>query len=74
MGLLTEVLFVDDETLACGATRGLVVFYQASDGKLLRRVQVHPEAPVVSLAMEPSHRRIWAALGGGGGMLVQVPR
>jgi hypothetical protein len=74
MGFLTEVLFVDDETLACGATGGLVLFYRVSDGKLMRRAQVHPEAPVVSLAMEPSERSIWAALGEGGGMLVPVPR
>lgn len=74
MGFLTEVLFVDDETLACGATSGLVLFYRVSDGKLLRRVRVHPEAPVVSLGMEPARRVIWAALGAGGGMLVQVPR
>src|SRR5262249_35311150 len=37
MGFLTEVLFADDEALACGATGGLVLFYRASDGKLLRR-------------------------------------
>jgi hypothetical protein len=73
MGFLTEVLFVDDEALACGAIGGLVLFYRASDGKLLRRVQVHPGAPVVSLAMRPAHRGIWAALGVGGGMLVPVP-
>jgi hypothetical protein len=73
MGFLTEVLFVDDDTLACGATGGLVLFYRASDGKLLRRVQVHPGAPVVSLAREADHRGIWAALGVGGGMLVAVP-
>ncbi len=73
MGFLTEVVFVDDETLVCGATGGLVLFYRTSDGKLLRRVQVHPEAPVVSLAMEPCHWRLWAALGVGGGLLVQVP-
>ena len=73
MGFLTEVLFVDEETLACGATGGLVLFYRASDGKHLRRVQVHSAAPVVSLAREPAHRRVWAALGVGGGTLVPVP-
>jgi hypothetical protein len=74
MGFLTEVLFVDDETLACGATGGLVLFYRVSDGDLMRRVQVHPEAPVVSLAMVSAHRSVWAALGAGGGLLVQVRR
>ena len=73
MGFLTEVLFVDEETLVCGATGGLILFYWVSDGKLLRRVQVHSEAPVVSLAIEPAHRRVWAALGVGGGTLVPVP-
>jgi hypothetical protein len=74
MGFLTEVFFVDDEMLACGATGGLVLFYRVADGKLLRKVRVHPEASVVSLAMEPSGRVIWAALGVGGGTLVRVPR
>ncbi|QDV36898.1 ankyrin repeat domain-containing protein [Tautonia plasticadhaerens] len=73
LGFLTEVLFVDDETLACGATGGHVLFYRVADGKLLRRVRVHPEAPVVSLALEPSGRAVWAALGVGGGTLARVP-
>jgi hypothetical protein len=72
MGFLTEVLFVDDETLACGATGGLVLFFRLSDGGLMRRVQVHPEAPVLSHARQPTKRSIWAALGQGGGMLVPV--
>jgi hypothetical protein len=74
MVFLTEVVFVDEEMLARGATGGLVLFYRVSGGKLLRRVRVHSEAPIVSLAMEPTHRRVWAALGTGGGMLVPVPR
>ena len=72
MGFFTEVLFVDDETLACGATAGHVLFYRVADGTLLRRVRVHPEAPVMSLAMEPASRSLWAALGEGGGTVVRV--
>ena len=74
MGFFTELLFVDDETLACGATAGLVLFYRVADGALVRRERVHHEAPVVSLALEPSQQAIWVALGTGGGTLVRVPR
>jgi|GEM_PF-1924796 len=74
MGFLTEVLFVDDETLACGATEGLVLFYRVGDGRLSKTVRVHPEAPVVSLSMEPSRQALWAALGEGGGSLIRIPR
>ncbi|WP_165247992.1 ankyrin repeat domain-containing protein [Paludisphaera soli] len=74
MGFLTEVQFVDDETLACGATEGLVLFYRVGDGRLARKVRVHPVAPVVSLAMEPSRQALWAALGEGGGRLIRIPR
>ena len=68
-----RLLFVDDETLACGATAGHVLFFRVADGRLLRRVRVHPDAPVVSLALEPSGQAIWAALGVGGGTLARVP-
>lgn len=73
MGFCTEVAFVDDATVACGATRGTVLFYRVADGTLLRRARVHPEAPVVSLAVEPTTRALWAALGPGGGPPVRVP-
>jgi hypothetical protein len=33
---------------------GIVLFYRASDGKLMRRVQVHPEAPVEAPTTEAS--------------------
>ena len=72
MGFLTEVRFLIGETLACGATQGNVLFFRASDGKLVRRVQVHQEAPVVSLALNPRGTFVWAALGAGGGELSQV--
>ena len=73
MGFLTEIVFVDDETLACGSANGCVLFYGVSDGKLQGRVQVHPEAPVTSLAVDATRRTLWAALGMGGGKLVHVP-
>lgn len=73
MGFLTEIVFVDDETLACGSTKGCVLFYRVSDGKLQGRVQIHPEAPVTSLAVDATRRTLWAALGAGGGTLVHVP-
>ena len=72
MGFLTEVRFLNSETMACGATQGLVLFFRASDGKLMRRVQAHPEAPVVSLALDPRELFVWAALGAGGGELSRV--
>ncbi len=73
MGFLTEVRFLDCETLACGATKGHILVFRASDGKLVRRVQAHPEAPVVSLARDPRGPFAWAALGVGGGELIRVP-
>lgn len=72
MGFLTEIAFVDDETLACGSTNGWILFYGVADGKLRERIQVHPEAPVASLAVDATRRTLWAALGTGGG-LVRVP-
>lgn len=65
---------MDDETLACGATGGYVLFYRVADGGLRERVRVHPEAPVASLAVDATRRTMWAALGVGGGTLVRVPR
>jgi ankyrin repeat protein len=73
MGFLTEVLFLDEETLACGATLGHVLFFRVADGKLMRREQVHAEAPVVSLARDSLGPALWAALGAGGGELVRIP-
>ena len=73
MGFLTEVRFLNAETLACGTTNGHILFFRLSDGKLVRRAQVHPEAPVVSLAVDPRQRLVWAALGTGGGELRRVP-
>jgi hypothetical protein len=73
MGFLTEVRFLNGETLACGATNGHILFFHASNGKLIRRVQVHPEAPVVSLVLDPHRPLVWAALGAGGGELGRVP-
>ena len=73
MGFLTEIVFLDDETVACGATRGTVLFFRVGDGKLVRKVCVHPEAPVVSLAWDRRGSALWAALGQGGGELVRLP-
>ncbi len=72
MGFLTEVRFLNGEILACGATQGHVLFLRASDGMLMRRVQVHPRAPVVSLAFDLRGTFVWAALGAGGGGLSRV--
>jgi hypothetical protein len=72
MGFMTEVRFLSGETLACGATKGSVLVLAASDGEVLRRVQVHPRAPVVSLALD-ARGSLWAALGAGGGGLRRVP-
>jgi hypothetical protein len=73
MGFLTEVRFLNGDTLACGATNGLILFFQVSNGKLLRRVQVHPHAPVVSLDLDQSGSTIVAALGAGSGEVSRVP-
>jgi ankyrin repeat protein len=72
MGFLTEVRFLNFETLACGATHGNVLFFRASNGKLMRRVQAHPEGPVVSLALDARGPSVWAAIGTGSGELRRV--
>jgi ankyrin repeat protein len=72
-GFLAEVVFLDDETAACGATRGTVLCFRVADGKLVRKVCIHPEAPVVSLALDRQGSALWAALGQASGELVRVP-
>ena len=61
------------QLIAIGGAIGTGLFYGASDGRLRGRVQVHPDAPVTSLAVYATRRTLWAALGAGGGKLVHVP-
>jgi hypothetical protein len=58
MGFPAEVIFLDDETVACGATRGNVLCFRVANGKLVRKACIHPEAPVVFLALDDKGRSL----------------
>ncbi|HEX5243065.1 MAG TPA: ankyrin repeat domain-containing protein [Tepidisphaeraceae bacterium] len=65
-GLFTEVTFAGEgKVVACGGTKGSIVFFSTASGKFLGRRVVHPKAAVVALAHEPSTGRIWAGLENG---------
>lgn len=65
-GLFTGVTFADEgKAVACGGTKGSILFFSTSSGKFLGRRVVHPEAAVVALATDPSTGRIWAGLENG---------
>ncbi len=72
-GFFTEVAFLDDRLLACGATRGQVLLFSLTDGTLARSVPVDAKAPVLSLAADPGSRTLWASLGKPACKLVRVP-
>lgn len=66
-GLFTSVAFADDgKVVACGGTKGSVLFFSTASGKWLGRRVVHPKAAVLALATDPSTGRIWAGLENGG--------
>lgn len=67
------IAFADDRTVALGTPRGVVLCFEVDGGRRFGRVRVHPDAPVVDLAMDPDRPILWAALGRGGGRLVPVP-
>ena len=65
-GLFTEVTFADEgKVVACGGTKGSILFFSTASGKFLGRRVVHPNAAVVALAHDPSTGRIWAGLENG---------
>ncbi len=58
----TELLFVGNTEIACGATHGRVVFYDAVTGKLTRSVALPTDAAVHALALGKDDPRLWVVL------------
>ena len=67
----TEIAFVNNETLACGATRGQVLLLRCANGELVRKMAVDSKALVVALGPDCSGG-LWAALGKPDGGLIRV--
>jgi WD40 repeat protein len=61
-GFLTNVVFLNADVIACGSTAGCVLLYNTASGKLIR---VHPDASVVSLALDSAGAAIWVLLSNG---------
>ena len=74
MGFVTDVVFAGGGLVACGATRGCVVFLSASDGSLAARTPVHDDAAVTALAYDPATNLVWAGLEDGSFVSVPVPK
>ena len=62
MGFDTDVVFAGAGVVACGATRGTVLFYVVPDGSLLRRSAVHASAAVNALEYDGAAGLVWAGL------------
>jgi len=74
MGFLTDVVFgAGGSVVACGATRGSVLFYDVASGLLLGKSIVHESAAVCALAYDDSADRFWGGLDNGQFMAVPLP-
>ncbi len=61
MGFYTELSFLDPQTLACGAPRGMLLLYDVTSGRLQRRLNLGRAAGVRSLARD-STGTLWIVL------------
>ena len=73
MGFVTDVVFADPGLIACGATRGAVLFYSAATGSLVAKSVVHDDAAVKALAHDLASGLVWAGLEDGGLVPIEVP-
>jgi WD40 repeat protein len=73
MGFFTELIFVSDGEVACGASRGLVLFYAVSTGKLTRSIDLHTNASVRSLSLDKDGALLWVILSDGKLTPVSLP-
>jgi hypothetical protein len=64
MGFFTEVLFLDDQYVLCGATEGKLLVYRTADGSLAKSVALATTAAICSLAQDV-HGAIWIRLDNG---------
>jgi WD40 repeat protein len=71
LGFFTELLFANETDIACGASRGLVMFYDVITGKLKRGIDLHIDASVLSLSLDKDGALLWGVLSNG--KLVLIP-
>jgi WD40 repeat protein len=71
MAFFTELLFVSETEIACGATQGKIVFYDVPTGKLRRSVALATNAAVHALSLDKDGRKLWIVLDDG--KLVMLP-
>jgi len=62
LGFFTELLFVSQTEIACGASHGLVVLYDVVTGRLRRRIDLQSDASVCSLALNENGTLLWVVL------------
>lgn len=65
MGFFTELLFVNQTEIVCGASHGLVLFYDVAIGKPTRSIDLHTDASIRSLSLEKDGAILWCVLGDG---------
>jgi WD40 repeat protein len=65
MGFFTQLLFIDNDAIACGSTNGRILFFDVRNGSLIRSAQVHPEAAVEYLALERVGNKLVGVLSNG---------
>jgi len=65
MGFFTELLFVSKAEIACGASHGLILLYDAATGRLIRHIDLHTNASVRSLSLDKDNAMLWVVLSDG---------
>ncbi|HVB25374.1 MAG TPA: hypothetical protein VNG51_25780 [Ktedonobacteraceae bacterium] len=65
MGFFTELLFINETEIACGASRGLVLVYDVITGKFKRGIDLHCDASVLSLSLDKDGTMLWGVLSDG---------
>jgi ankyrin repeat protein len=65
MGFFTEVLFLDEQYVLCGATGGKLLFYRTADGRFAKSIALPTTSAICSLALD-AHGAIWVRLDNGG--------
>lgn len=64
-GFFTQVIFVNQDTIACGSTAGNILLYHVKSGELFRRFQLNTQAAVIRLAADVSGTALWVLLNDG---------
>jgi WD40 repeat protein len=64
-GFVTELLFVNNTEIACGATQGVIVFYDVTTGELTRKITLPTNAAIRSLSLAKDGHMLWVVLDDG---------